>query len=110
MENTNELKYSMDLKNFYRNIMISPKCIELVAMLEVYSELYASLDYSNLDWVNIPDGIKILVYKVYDGISEMVEFIEKKYYIPRELRCYDDDYYARRSLVHMLINMYNDDI
>lgn len=108
MENTNELKYTMDMMNFYRNIMISPKCIELVDMLEAYSELYNSMDYSD---IRLSETDELKANEIYDIECNMVDFIlnniNLQYY---GLGHYDDGEDAIHSLVFMLCSMYEDDI
>lgn len=109
MENTNELKYAMDLKNFYWNIMISPRYRELVDMLETYLNLHDT--YQALCRENYISKARETFDKVLELEFDIVDFIEENINLEKyELDRYNEDLYTKHALALLLINMYNDDI
>lgn len=101
--------YTMDLKNFYWNIMISPKCRELVSMLEAYSDLQSY--YSTLYSKEYRSKALEIFGKMLDIEYDIIEFIEKNIDLEHYgLEHYNKGIFGKHSLALVLIQMYEADI
>lgn len=110
MTNTNELEYEMDLKNFYCNIMISPKCRKLVDLIEAYSNQMATCKPLSGKYYDFTEKEKVMLTDLFKAKYKVAKFIEKNIDLKRyNLERYND-YNNRLNLAFKLMSMYNDDI
>lgn len=110
MENTNEMKYSMELKNFYWNIMISPKCRELVSLIEAYSNQIATCEPLSDKYYDFTEEEKVMLTDLFKAKYKVAKFIEKNIDLKRYSLERYNDYNNRLNLAFELMSMYNDDI
>lgn len=102
-------KYPMNLKNFYWNIMITPKYTELVSLIEAYFDLRT--EYLELNRKECFSRAQKVYEKMNETVWDMVTFIEENINLEQyELKHFDTDVIARNALALALTSMYNDDI
>lgn len=103
------MNYSNELKNFYWDIMISPKCIPLQDMLAVHHSFGAIRRHLNSQ-ERFSEGYKVCE-KMTEVAYNMADFIEENIDLEKYgLGLYDENLYSRHCLALALISMYNDDI
>lgn len=102
--------YPMNLKNLYWNIMISPKCSELVSMFERYSNLRDEyLTFNRKEYFvagqKVYEKMNVIVWDISDFLEENINLEQYG------LEHFDEGgLYSRLTLALTLLKMYKEDI